>query len=312
MPPRITIGITCFNAEDTIEQAVLSALQQNWPETEIIVVDDCSSDRSAKLLESLRQASPELRVVRHEKNRGYAAALNTIVAAAGGEFIAFFDDDDQSQPDRLSRQYDRIVRYEAATGAEDVFCYSNRSVIFFGETEPVTTALAIGRTPREPWGKPVCDFVLYLAEAAPFTWGQFGSCTLMARRTTLLGVGKFDENFRRCAEWDLAIRLALRGGHFIAVDESLVTQFITPGAEKSGSAPLQYALALKNKYKAYLGSMYWPAIAQTYSRYYYARGEMWKSRALTASACLMAPRTLLPKLLRQRANRRPGFVSHGR
>ena len=44
--PLITVGITCFNAEDTIARAVTSAFKQNWPNLEIVIVDDCSSDSS--------------------------------------------------------------------------------------------------------------------------------------------------------------------------------------------------------------------------------------------------------------------------
>ena len=44
--PLITIGITCFNAEKTIERALLSAINQDWPNFEIIVVDDASTDSS--------------------------------------------------------------------------------------------------------------------------------------------------------------------------------------------------------------------------------------------------------------------------
>ena len=48
--PLITIGITCFNAEKTLERALLGALNQDWPNFEIIVVDDASTDSSKIIL----------------------------------------------------------------------------------------------------------------------------------------------------------------------------------------------------------------------------------------------------------------------
>ena len=47
--PLTTVGITCFNAEGTIERAIGSALAQTWPNLEILIVDDCSTDSSAEI-----------------------------------------------------------------------------------------------------------------------------------------------------------------------------------------------------------------------------------------------------------------------
>lgn len=69
----------------------------------------------------------------------------------------------------------------------------------------------------------------------------------------------FDPKFRRSAEWDLAIRVAYQGGYFIAVDQPLVIQHKTPTFDKAGRKPLDYALMLRKKHKAYLqkNKVYW-------------------------------------------------------
>ena len=54
-----------------------------------------------------------------ERNRGVAEARNTLLAQARGAFIAFFDDDDESAPDRLEQQYRRIVEYESTSSRGD-------------------------------------------------------------------------------------------------------------------------------------------------------------------------------------------------
>jgi len=130
--PLITAGLTCFNAHDTIVRAVKGALAQTWPNFEILVVDDCSTDGSWVVLEQLAREHSEVRLIRHERNRGFPAALNTLVQHAHGEFVAFFDDDDESVPDRLATQVDRIVSYEAARDAQLVLCYSSRNVVRIG------------------------------------------------------------------------------------------------------------------------------------------------------------------------------------
>ncbi len=292
--PSITIGITCHNAEDTIGRAIESALNQYWSHLEIIVVDDGSTDRSWEIIEKFAERDPRVVHMRHEANRGYAGALNTIVDASTGEYIAIFDDDDVSEPDRVSKQWKRLTDYAAAHGTDLVFCYSNRSVVQH-DGDRTTLLHAIGRKPAEPCGKIVADFLLWHYEDSVHTWGQFGSCTLLASKRTLQKVGPLDEDFRRSAEWDLAIRLAFMGGHFIAVDEPLITQYKTKSADKGGTVPLTYGLKLRKKYKSYLKMkrVYLASIAIAYARFYYAMNKSTLSRFYLFLACLCSPSVVL-------------------
>src|SRR6185436_3880806 len=50
--PKITIGMTCYNAADTVAAAIDSALAQYWPDTELLIVDDCSADSSVSVIEN--------------------------------------------------------------------------------------------------------------------------------------------------------------------------------------------------------------------------------------------------------------------
>ena len=251
-PCLITIGITCYNAEDTITRAVKSAFKQNWPNFEVIVVDDHSTDGSWSNLKKIADEEPNLKIVRHDVNKGYPSALNTILQHADGEFIAIFDDDDRSVPDRLEAQFERITAYEKKIGAKLILCYSNRAVVKGNQESPDHVAYAIGRSSPEPYGPEVADYLLGIGTTENKIWGMFGSCTLMARKAVLHKIGSFDENFRRCTEWDLAVRAAHLGTHFISVDRPLITQFKTQGEDKSGTKPLFYALMLRDKHRAYL------------------------------------------------------------
>ncbi|MCV0371473.1 glycosyltransferase family 2 protein [Filomicrobium sp.] len=289
--PLITIGITCHNAAETIARAAKSALAQNWPNVEVIIVDDCSTDGSWQILEALAQGESNIKVLRHEANKGYPGALNTIVNAARGEFVAIFDDDDDNAPDRLKAQYERIIAYEHEQGAKLVFCYSNRNVVKSGQTAPDHVALAIGRRPPEPYGYLVADFILDISTTSDYCWGMFGSCTLMARRCSFLRVGPFDQKFRRCAEWDMAVRAAFIGAHFIAVDRPLITQYKTKSADKSGSVPLKYSLMLREKNRDYLTrrGLYFSSRALARSNFHGSKGRMWMSRAYRVWAILLGP-----------------------
>jgi glycosyltransferase involved in cell wall biosynthesis len=252
-PSLFTIAITCYNAEATIQRAVESALAQTWVTREILIVDDGSTDRSATLLEELERTHEEIHLIRHGSNRGVAEARNTLLAHASGTFIAFFDDDDESVPERLEQQYRRLSDYESTHPAATVFCYANRDVVRAGERLPTFQWLGIGRRSPAPSGAIVADYILGLMEHdGRHCWGMLGSCTLMARAQAFRAVGGFDERFRRCAELDLAVRAALDGAHFISVDAPLVTQYLTPTGDKAGNAMLQHRLLLVKKHRSYL------------------------------------------------------------
>ena len=298
--PLITFGITCYNARDSIRGAVESALTQTWPVREIIVVDDASTDGSDRVLQRLVRAHSEVRVVRHGVNRGFPSALNTLVAQARGTFIALFDDDDESVPDRVCRQYRRIINYEATHPGASVLCYSNRNVVPAGAQEVDFGRLGIGRQPPEPNGPVVADYVLGLMkDDGRHCWGMFGSCTLMGRTETLRGLGGFDQRFRRCAELDLAVRAALGGAHFISVDAPLVTQHLTPSADKAGKVDLQYRLLLLEKHKAFLTQKraYVGAWCYMHAQFYSGRDWRWRLWYLAALACF--PWRLSRERLRQ-------------
>ncbi|CAG0907187.1 unnamed protein product [Cyprideis torosa] len=141
--PLITIGMTSFNAEDTIAQAIKSALSQDYPNNEILIVDDCSSDNSHQVIQEAIKGHDNARFIPHDTNTGFAGALNTIIKNAKGEFLAIFDDDDISLPERLSKQYERIIRYEEKFSTDLVLCHVARIQTFENATTATTlSALA--------------------------------------------------------------------------------------------------------------------------------------------------------------------------
>ncbi|MCB1784299.1 MAG: glycosyltransferase family 2 protein [Alphaproteobacteria bacterium] len=298
--PFISIGITCFNCEDTIGRAIESAQAQVYPSFEILVVDDCSTDRSVSIVEAIAAKDERVRLIRHIENKGYPAALNTISGEARGDFIAFFDDDDTSVPERLGKQMERISSFRSRySGDVPVLCYANRTVV---QDRGTHTAFAIGRCAPEPSGADVIRFILLDVMPEPFVWGVFGSCSLMMETRFLQRIGGFDESFRRCAEWDMAIRAASAGAHFLAVDETLVTQYKTDTSDKSGTIPLVYTLRLRDKHRSFFGraNLYYASVLQAYARFYFFRERMALSRLFRLMACLCAPGILLVPQLRRK------------
>jgi glycosyltransferase involved in cell wall biosynthesis len=101
-PPRVTLGIATFNRETYLAEAISSALEQDYEDFEVLVVDDGSSNpKIAEVLEGFDD--PRLRVIRHPENRGIAESYNTMVSEGRGELIAMLGDDDVCLPGRLAR-----------------------------------------------------------------------------------------------------------------------------------------------------------------------------------------------------------------
>ena len=158
--PLVTIGLTCFNCEKTIERALKSAINQDWENKEIILIDDCSTDNSTTILSKLKSQYPQIQLIINSKNRGLAYNENLIVKKAKGDFIAFFDGDDESQINRISKQYQRFLEYKTKHPDSKIIVYSNRKVVPINDAEKSFTRFAIGRKSPEPYGKIVADYIL--------------------------------------------------------------------------------------------------------------------------------------------------------
>lgn len=100
--PLVSVLVPCYNRERYIEEALLSILEQDYPNFELIVVDDGSQDASVEKIEALRQRF-DFQLIR-QQNQGVSAALNTALSHARGTYIATPDSDDVMLPGRLSLQ----------------------------------------------------------------------------------------------------------------------------------------------------------------------------------------------------------------
>ncbi len=100
--PLVSVLIPTHNRAHYVLDAVASALAQTLTDTEIIVVDDGSTDATAQALATV--TDPRLRIVRHATNQGIPATRNTALAAARGRYVAWLDSDDIARPTRLAEQ----------------------------------------------------------------------------------------------------------------------------------------------------------------------------------------------------------------
>lgn len=155
--PQISVCIPIYNVENYIEKCLRSVFEQTIAEkAEFILVDDCSQDQSMAVVERITKDYPtiknQIKIFRHENNKGSAAARNTLLNNASGKYIIYVDADDWCEPDYLEYLYNTAEQDNA-----DIVCcnlweeyenFSNRKIFKFSET-PSTCIhqLLIGELP---------------------------------------------------------------------------------------------------------------------------------------------------------------------
>ena len=197
--PLVSIVIPCYNAEKFIAEAIESAFNQIYPNVEVIVIDDGSSDRSVEIIQSYGNR------VRFEAidHRGACAARNRGLQLSKGEFIQFLDADDVLLPNKLETQ----VPILQSDRADLVFCNG----YLFGDDRPQRPIKKLLALPS-PLG--IDPFIYCLSNG-------FGTEGPLHRRSYLEKVMGFREGLAGAQEYDLHIRLGAFGARLYKMDEFL-------------------------------------------------------------------------------------------
>lgn len=272
--PLITIGITCYNSSNTIRRTINSAIKQKWKNKEIVIIDDSSTDESFAIIKNLQKKNKKIKIFKNSENKGLAYSMNKIIKKSKGEYLAFFDSDDFSISSRLDEQYKKFKREEKKNNIDKILIYSNRKFITINKRK--ITRYAIGRKEITPKGKIVAEYILnVIFNKSRFTWGMFGSCTLFTKKKNFFDVNLFDENFRRCAELDFAIRAAKKNFIFSSVNKVLINQFETIGSYKSLTHDFKNRLKLINKHESFLKnrSLFLSSYMNTIAWYFFTKKQ---------------------------------------
>lgn len=110
----ISVVIPCYNHEKYIEKTVRSVLQQTYPNIEVLVADDCSTDNSVAVLQTIQDA--RLKLFPFQRNQGTVFTLNFLLKQAKGDYIATLGSDDYFAPDKLEKQLN-VMERDPALGA---------------------------------------------------------------------------------------------------------------------------------------------------------------------------------------------------
>ena len=204
---RISVIIPVFNGESTVGAAIDSALAQQFPGTEIVVVNDGSTDSTQQVLDGY---GPAIKVI-VQANRGVCAARNACVAASSGKHLAFLDADDLFLPGKLEQSYQALEENpHAALAFSDLeFLDANG---MRSETPPIGGAPSMDDLLERGWS--------ILPTGAVMPRAVFDRC------------GGFCEEFKQPGGDDPYMWLLAREqGEFIYIPERLAIHRNTPKAE---------------------------------------------------------------------------------
>ncbi len=190
--PRVSAVIIFWNAEEFLAEAVESVFAQTYPDWELLLVDDGSTDASTAIARAYANRYPDqVRYLQHDHhaNRGRSASRNLGIRYARGEYIAFLDADDVWLPDKLSQQ---VALLESQPGATMVYGRTQRWYSWTGRAEDAlkdyTPPLGV---PTDTLVPPPTLLRLFVRRQAPTPC----TCSLLVRRSAILRVGGFEDAF---------------------------------------------------------------------------------------------------------------------
>lgn len=236
MKPLVSIIIPCHNAGSYVQEAIQSALNQSYKPIEIIVVDDGSTDDSAKIAQSFGKQV----VFYQQPQSGPGKARNYGVQQAKGEYIAFLDADDLLDPAFI---HDSLTALRST--AQGAYTYSRMQK--FGKQSG-------------------------LAETIPFDAGflvrrsNFVGIGVVMPKSLFQSVGGFDEHLTAFEDWDLWLKLLSKGHHGTLIDKPLYKwRFHTSETRNQLNSTRLHQL------RRQIWSRHWLLVMRYFPKYYVVR-----------------------------------------
>lgn len=225
----VSVIIPLYNREATIEMAINSVLEQTYKNLEIIVVDDCSTDKSVEVVQRIKDE--RIRVIVCDKNGGACVARNIGIENSKGEIIAFQDSDDCWHKDKLEKS----LYYMGVSKADFVFSALCREEKKDGKIVREIIPRFNLNTTNDKLSR-----ILYQ--------NYVSTQTIVARKEVFAKI-RFDNAFSRFQDWDLAINVIRNGYKVYYIEESLVESYVlNDSISYNGQKALKSIKLLEKKY----------------------------------------------------------------
>lgn len=181
--------MSVHNNENTVSDSINSILGQTYKDFEFLIIDDYSSDNSLKILKEHEEKDPRIKIYRNSKNLGLTKSLNFLIDKTSFNIIARQDADDQSKQNRLKKQFYYLSKKNYS------FCVTRAEIIKTKRNIPKISIFFPSK--------------LVVKYKNPFIHGS-----LMIKKETLLGIGKYNEDYYYAQDYKLFWDLLHNGTKF--------------------------------------------------------------------------------------------------
>lgn len=206
MNPTFSIIMTSFNYAPYVGAAIESILAQTFQDWELLIVDDCSTDDSWRIIQKFKD--PRIKAHRHQVNLGACAAYNQALPMARGEYIACLDSDDLFMTNKLERQAEFLAQHPDVD-----ICGS-----YLTEIDP-DGAIVSGTSAFVDWFNVQVD----LNDPASWVWeNRLCHSSAVVRRDLHCRLGNFDNSLIYTPDWQFWIRALVSDARFSVIEEPLV------------------------------------------------------------------------------------------
>ncbi len=205
----VSVILTTYNRADLVIQAIESVLHQTYPDFEVLVINDGSTDHTRAVLEGITDR--RVKSI-HQINSGLPAARNQGIKLANGKYIAFLDDDDLWLPNKLARQMQCMKLHPEVDWVSCGYATIDFQGNYLGHQV-------------NPWvWKPVLDLSTWL-----YGCPTIPSCVLV-KKEWLTRANGFDEELSQSEDWDLWLRLSNQGCRMEWVRDMLCLYRVHPAS----------------------------------------------------------------------------------
>ena len=194
--PLVSVVLTNYNGERFVGSAIESVLRQTYAHWELIIVDDCSTDRSLDVIGRYRDE--RIRLIRNETNQHVSTAHNRGNAAARGDYLAALDNDDLWKPDKLEKQIAWMENHPETGVCLTWTDFVDEQGVPF-ELDVLRKLFSVGNRSRIQW---VHDLLT--------TGNHFANDSAMIRASLLRAAGDNDPCLIQLHDYDLFVRLAMQ------------------------------------------------------------------------------------------------------
>lgn len=192
----VSILLSVYNSEKTIEESLNSLLNQTYKNIEILVIDDGSKDSSLEICKSYENKNKQIEVYENKNNIGLTKSLNKLLIKSRGELIARQDADDISSPERIEKQVEFLIKKKLDA------CTTRSRVMQTNKKRPGISLYVPNK--------------ILIKIKNPFIHG-----TLLIKKNVIKELGFYDERFYYAQDYKLFTDLIMKGYKLKTINEIL-------------------------------------------------------------------------------------------